>query len=86
MRIRWNNLAIALLLVFGAAWGLSHRHELGVFGELLNNVGATHDPGEQLKGLAAFGILAICILALVRIALNSGDGTDRKDGNRKSDD
>ncbi len=75
MRIRWSNV-VALGLVLVALWiALLMSTEIAAFLSTLGDIGPGHTPDQQLKGLMAFGLLAVTLVALIRLLLHN----DRRD-------
>ena len=72
MEIRWSNV-IAFGMGLGALiiWVTMHR-QLAEFFSCLWLIGPGHDPQQQAMGLIAAGIIAMVVVAVVKIVVNSG--------------
>ena len=51
--------------------GVKMPREIGVFLSSMKNIGPSHSPEEQTLGLIAFGLVAITIVAVVKILVHS---------------
>ena len=67
MEIKWHNVVSLVLVLLILAVLVKAPHELGVFITSMKNIGSDHTPGEQTRGLIAFGVLLTGIVALVKI-------------------
>jgi hypothetical protein len=65
MKIYWNRI-FALILLAAALWvGLAHRHSIGQLLATMTLIGSGHDLDDQIRGLIAFSLVTISLMAIV---------------------
>lgn len=73
MRVLWSNVAALALLVIALVIVLTHLTQLQAFLGTMDDIGPGHSPDEQTRGLVAFGLAVVSILAALKILLSRGD-------------
>ena len=64
----WLHWLVVLTLLATAAWlALSYHTEMSVFLSNMTRIGPGHPPEDQVKGLIAFGLIGVTLVAIVRI-------------------
>ena len=76
MKIKWTNLFALCLGLFALVLVLKLPGPIASFLSTIREIGPGHDPEQQTRGLLAFGLVVVSLLALVRILVR----TDRRDG------
>ena len=67
MQIHWQNI-VALMLAIGAlTLFLKYRPQISGFLSMMTMIGPGHDSEEKTLGLIAFGLIAISLVAIVRL-------------------
>ncbi len=67
MKIHWQNI-VALMLAIGAlAVFLGYRPQIIGFLGAMASIGPGHDPDDRTLGLIAFSLVAISLVAIVRL-------------------
>lgn len=79
MTIRWSNVFVLGMILFALIWGVSHKGELGSFFQTLDHAALSSDPKLQFKGLVSFGLIAVILLAALKIIFSGGDRPGGKD-------
>ncbi len=71
MRIHWPNVFVLFLAVVAAVVVLRHGTALATFLGSVPDIGPGHSTDERTLGLIAFGIAAVCLVAILKILTNS---------------
>ena len=82
MSIRWSNVIVLGMIIFALIWGVSHKDEFGSCFGTLDHAAISSDPKMQFKGLVSFGLIAITILAALKIIFS---GRERPGEKNESD-
>ena len=69
MAIKWANAFVFVLAIVGLSIGLRHHRAMSAFLSMMTAIGPGHDPEEQVIGLLAFGIVAVSVLALIKVLI-----------------
>lgn len=77
MTVRWSNVVVIGLILFALIWGFSHKADLSVFSATLDDAAVSSDPVRQFKGLVSYGVIAVTVLAILKIIFS---GRDRSGG------
>lgn len=81
MSIRWNRIAV-IMLILAAIWlGSANRGAVQNTLSLVNRVDTRSSPNDQLKGLMVLGLLLVAGLAALRLLIS----TDRPTSGGSSD-
>lgn len=67
MRFRWANIFGFILLVTVVILFVRYRQSIALFVGNIERIGPHHGADEQTLGLIALGIIAVCIVAALRI-------------------
>lgn len=71
MRILWSRVAAVALAIVACIVLVAHWHSIISFLKSIENINPSASPEEQTAGLVAFSLVAISILALVRILVHN---------------
>lgn len=72
MQIKWSNVIAFAMVVFALVVFLKTYPQMAAFFAAMNDIGPGHDPDEQVRGLVAFGLIALTIVGIVKIVVNGG--------------
>ena len=72
MDIRWSNVVAFGLAIFAFVIFLKTHQQISTFFSTIRSIGPGHDTDQQVMGLAAVGLIALTIVAIVKIVINSG--------------
>jgi len=67
MKIIWSNVFVLCLVFLAVVIWIRHHSVIGGFLGHMDQIGPGHFPDDRLLGLMAFGLVAVCIVAIVRI-------------------
>lgn len=67
MQIKWRNVIALILSVFALTVWLRNRELINEFIGNIGRIGPGHPGDERTLGLIAFGIVAVCIVVIVRL-------------------
>lgn len=67
MRILWSRIVAVLLAVIAIVVLVNRWPDIVGFVKSIDNIRPTSTPEELTNGLVAFGLVAVCVVALVRL-------------------
>ncbi len=67
MRIRWNNILALILALVALNLMTRNWNAIRVFFRSLHAFGPYHTPDERFIGFMAAGLIAACIIAIIKI-------------------
>ena len=71
MEIKWSNVIVFALFLFGLIWFVKMGPQIGEFFSNLWRIGPGYSPQEQMMGLVASGLICVVIVAIVKMVLNN---------------
>ena len=72
MDIRWSNVVAFGLAIFAFTVFLKTHQQIAAFFSTIGSIGPGHSTDQQVTGLAAVGLIALTIVAIVKIVIKSG--------------
>lgn len=83
MRIKWSNIVALMFVIIAILIFVKHGENIAAFcGSMKHLAQSDSTLQERTEGLLAFGFVAICLLAGLKITLNS---RELNEGNRPRD-
>jgi len=67
MQIHWQNIAALMLTIGALTLFLKYRPQISGFLSMMTMIGPGHDSEEQIRGFIAFSLVAISLVAIVRL-------------------
>jgi hypothetical protein len=67
MQVHWQNIVALMLAIGTLTLFLKYPAQISGFLASMQLIGPGHDPDEQTLGLIAFGLVAISLVAIVRL-------------------
>jgi hypothetical protein len=78
MEMKWSNVVVFALVVFGSVLLVREHNAVGVALSGLGQIGPGHTPAEKFHGFFVLGILLVTLVAIVRLVLDAnGRNKDR---------
>jgi len=71
MEIKWSNLAFFVLVVFTFVVTIRMRESIVIFLSSLGQLGPEHSTDEKIWGLMAFGLVAVTLVAILRVFIDT---------------
>ena len=69
MEIRWANVVAFVFLITALVIFVMNADAIASFLATIKDIGPNHSPEQQLRGLLAFGLIGVIIVAVVRIVV-----------------
>ena len=79
MTVRWANVVLLALLIFGTVLLVSNQKEVREMFSMMNHIGNYQStPSEQFAGVWVFAVIGLVIVAVVKILVerNRDDGSN----------
>lgn len=79
MSIRWANVAMFALLIFGTAFFVNNHDDIHETFSSINDIGSSYaSQEEQFRGVFVFALIGLVVVAVVKIIVekNRNDGDD----------
>ena len=73
MEIQWHNIFATVLLITACVTATKNGDSISAFLSTIGQIGRG-TPDEQVKGLVAFAVVAVCVIAALRLLLQSRNG------------
>lgn len=70
MEIQWHNILAAVLLITACVTVTKTGDAISAFLSTIGQIGHG-TPDEQVKGMVAFGVIAVCVIVGLRLVLQS---------------
>ena len=67
MKIIWPNVIVVCLVFLAVVIWIRHHAAISGFLGHMDQIGPGHSPDDRLLGLIAFGLVAVSVVAIVRI-------------------
>ncbi len=71
MQILWHNVLAALLTVAATVVLVRYSRPIVQFIAAIQYIGPSHDPDEQVRGLVAFGVVLVAVVAITKLVLEN---------------
>jgi hypothetical protein len=73
MKVHWHRIIGLILLVIALWLLLRHRQAIDAFLSSMKDIGPGHSADEKTIGLIAFGLVGVCLVAIVKILTRNRD-------------
>ncbi len=71
MKILWRNILAAGLALVGSIVAIRNRDAIGRFLDSMTHLDAGYPADERTLGLIAFGLVAVCFVAVLKLILSN---------------